>query len=270
MDRNEAKTILELVRSGCPDDREDPLIAEALEQLDQDAELRAWFEAEQAVDARIAESFAQIEPPVDLKAHILAGMRAQALAENRRPHEDTTSAAWWRTPWLAVAAVFALLFALAVLPRNEPAEQGIVTFEPATPPPQQAGIPGMIDFLAAHLEALPNVAFEKKSEHPESLKAYLASVGTPSPSHLPAAMESKSSIGCFSLNYNNAKMGTICFNNGQPVHLTTVMKTDCMGEFPSEPMIYETRGQAFKVWTVGHEVYILSVEGSKENLPDWM
>ena len=48
MERNEAKAILELHRPGNTDDRDDPLIAEALQQLDTDAELRDWFDAQQA------------------------------------------------------------------------------------------------------------------------------------------------------------------------------------------------------------------------------
>ncbi len=287
MDRNEAKAILELHRPGRDDDREDPLIAEALKLLDQDAELRDWFEAQQAIDARIAEGLARIEPPAHLKAHILAGMRAHALEASHRKqaeavpasilpgahdHMDhpTTSPAWWRNPWVGIAAVFALLFTLAVIPRNDPGGQGIAAIEPLPSSAQQAGIPGMIDFLAAHFDSVPYKPFDKSSDRPDDLKAYLASLGTPAPRSLPAPVGEKPSIGCFALEYNGAKMGIICFNNGQVVHLTTVMKTDCMGEFPAEPAIYETRGQAFKVWTEDREVYILSVEGSKENLPDWI
>ena len=52
MDREEAQNILQLCRPDNSEDRNDPLIAEALELLNQDAELRAWFEEQQALDTR--------------------------------------------------------------------------------------------------------------------------------------------------------------------------------------------------------------------------
>ena len=128
----------------------------------------------------------------------------------------------------------------------------------------------MIDFLAAHIAELPNKTFDKRSDQPGDLKAYLANAGAPNPSHLPAPMGEKATIGCFTLDYNGARMGMICFEDDRIIHLTTVMKSDCTGEFPTHPTTYETQGQAFKVWTEGEEVYILSTAGSKENLPEWI
>jgi hypothetical protein len=284
MEHNEAKAILELHRPGNTDDRDDPLIAEALQQLDTDAELRDWFDAQQVVDARIADSLSAIEPPADLKAHILAGMRAHGLRhESQREgesekvtilsgaddemEEPTTSQAWWRNPWVGIAAVFAFLFVLSIIPKGGNERSGIASNQSA---PQQAGIPGMIDFLAAHIAELPDKTFDKRSDQPGDLKAYLAKAGAPNPSHLPAPMGEKATIGCFTLDYNGARMGIICFKDDQIVHLTTVMKKDCTGEFPTHPTTYETQGQAFRVWTEGEEVYILSTAGSKENLPEWI
>ena len=104
MDREEAQYILQLCRPDNSEDRNDPLIAEALELLNQDAELRAWFEEQQALDTKISAEFNRVEPPADLKAAILAGMRAHAVqsqllignkaegAEQRPPHHPFSAA----------------------------------------------------------------------------------------------------------------------------------------------------------------------------------
>jgi hypothetical protein len=38
----------------------------------------------------------------------------------------------------------------------------------------------------------------------------------------------------------------------------------------SSVKIYEFNKQAFKVWSKGEQIYILSVEGTKENLPEFI
>jgi hypothetical protein len=84
MKREEAKQLLELCRPGHhgqhghrghEEDRQDPALGEAFALLDTDAELNAWFEAQQAIDSRISERLHAIEVPADLEASILAGMR---------------------------------------------------------------------------------------------------------------------------------------------------------------------------------------------------
>ena len=118
MDRDEAKHILSLCRPGNDEDRNDSVIAEALALLETDAELNAWFENEQAADARIADAFQTIEPPADLKASILAGMRAHA----QQGDDESDKVVAFETPvetakpsnrmplWIGIAACFAFLF----------------------------------------------------------------------------------------------------------------------------------------------------------------
>lgn len=271
MERDEAKHILELCRPGSDDDRQDPLIAEALALLETDAELKARFEAQQALDARIGDLYAQLEPPADLKAAILAGMRAHALHGESDTASFTTTAgstsqAWWRKPWIGVAAAVALLFVLFSVPRGPSTAPLASTNGPVI----QAGVPDMIQFLAHELGNLGDGrGFDMASRQPEDLQAYLASGGFPSPSKLPQALEGNASLGCVTFDYNGAKMSMICFQYDQVVHLITVQKSDCPRSFqPKEPTTYEMNNQAFKAWTDGEHVYILSTKGSKEKLPE--
>jgi hypothetical protein len=218
MNRDEAKNILELHRPGAAEDRHDPLVAEALRFLEDDPELQTWFAEAQATDARIAEEFARIEAPADLRAEILAGMRAHALESgDNRPqpaNAATLSRSWWRNPWVGIAAVFALLFALSFMPQG--AQRGTqLAADRQQQATVQAGIPGFIEFLASEIDQLPSKNFDKRSEQPGTLQAYLAGAGTPSPRRLPEPVEGKPSIGCFSLEYNGMKMGLICFQNDE-------------------------------------------------------
>lgn len=288
MERDEAKIILELCRPGKADDAQDPIIAEALGLLESDAELKAWFEEQQALDARISKTYNQVEPPADLKAGILAGMRAHALqSENQVESESmsgeeaafiagshdkmdtpTASQTWWRNPWVGVAAVFALLFVIVVVPRGEQGTQ-LATVEPDV---IRAGVPAMIQFLASEIDALTSKqrSLEMRSGQATTLQAYLSSTGAPSPNALPRPVSNKDSIGCITFDYKGIKMGMICFKEDELMHLTTVKKTDCMGQISEKPAIYEIRDQAFKVWVQDDQVQILSVHGGKEKLPEFI
>lgn len=273
MERDEAKHILELYRPGSADDRKDPLIAEALGLLDADPSLKTWFEEQQALDARIGELYNAIEPPSDLKASILAGMRAHALQAEVGEREavefesgaGSTSQAWWRKPWVGVAAAVALLFVMFSVPRDNAPNPLASTNGPAL----QAGVPDMIQFLARELSNPGDRGgFDMASGQPEDLQAYLSGGGFPSPSKLPRALEGNTSLGCLTLDYKGTQMSMICFQYDQVVHLITVRKSDCPRSFqPKEPITYEMNNQAFKAWTDGDLVYILSTKGSKEKLP---
>lgn len=279
MEREEAKVILELCRPGSIDDQRDPVIAEALNLLETDAGLKAWFDEQQTLDARIGEALNNIQPPANLKASILAGMRAHSIrsesdkaaiipGSHNKMDDSTTSQAWWRNPWIGVAAVFALLFAIAAIPRDNSSGQ----FASSEGQTLQAGVPAMIQFLASEIDTIKNDkrSFAMRSDRPESLQAYLASAGAPSPSKLPSPVRSKPSMGCFTLDYHGIKLGMICFKEEQVTHLITAPKTACTSHITEEPTTYEMNGQAFKVWIEDDQVYIISVEGSKEKLPKFI
>jgi hypothetical protein len=283
MERDEAKAILELCRPGCADDLNDPLITQALALLKGDADLKAWFDEQQATDLRISDCFHQIEPPSDLKVSILAGMRAHTLAnegshrtESPLPGQPagSTSQAWWRNPWVGIAAGLAILFALVLIPRDAGQSEFAAAEAPAKPAAHQlqADIPALVQFLATEINALASNqrSFAKQSSQPAQLQAYLVSAGAPSPRSLPAAISKHPSVGCFTFEHNGIPMTVICFKEERMMHLTTLRKTDCMGELPEEPSVYELRDQAFRVWVEGDQIQILSVHGSKEMLPDFI
>jgi len=155
MKREEAKQLLELCRPGYhgqtgqhghhghrghEEDRQDPALAEAFALLDTDAELNAWFEAQQAIDSRISECLHAIEVPADLEASILADMRLpkahrtqsesapipfatetdRSAETNESGERLPNSRPWWQSPWIGLAALFLIAAVVLNLPRSDP------------------------------------------------------------------------------------------------------------------------------------------------------
>jgi hypothetical protein len=98
MNSDAAKEILSAYRS---EDRDgaDPIFREAFSQLENDAELKKWFEEQIGVDRSIRQKLAGIEAPADLQAKILARIRGEKV---RRSVFTLPPA------WLAVAACLVL------------------------------------------------------------------------------------------------------------------------------------------------------------------
>ncbi len=270
MQRDEAQNILQLCRPGNEADRKDPLIAEALVMLETDAELRAWFEEQQAFDARITEGLESIEAPADLEAAILAGMRAHALQPKSNaplPAESapaTQSAAWWRNPWVGIAALFVVMLVIVAVPRGSAPQ--LAQSDSAT----LSGVPPVIEFLSAEIDDLKLWDFDKRDEHTATLQAYLASTGAPSPANLPDTLHEMPTIGCLTLDYSDTKLSMICFKDGHVYHLITAKKAGFPDPLPAEARIFEYHDKAFKLWTEGDQVKIFTVHGTKQDIPEFI
>lgn len=273
MDRDEAKHILSLCRPGNHADRNDPVIAEALALLESDAELRIWFESEQAEDARIATAFESIQPPVDLKASILAGMRAHAA----NPTEGDTIVAFEEPAeppqsrsqmplWIGIAACFAILFGVIASQQNVKQEPHLASLDTVV-----AGAPDVVHFLAQQIGSLTGPQdLDLQGQQIAPLRSHLTSLGAPTPNAVPGQLDGLPTIGCVAFNYKNCKMSMICFKNDGVYHLITAQKENITCVTSAEPQYFEVDGQAFKIWEEGDQVYIIAVQGTKENLPEFI
>ena len=83
MNNQEAKFILSGYRPN-GGDAGDEMFGDALRQAQQDPALAAWFAREQAYDRAVAARLAEIAPPAELRADILAGVRASKRSPRRR------------------------------------------------------------------------------------------------------------------------------------------------------------------------------------------
>lgn len=267
MDRAEAQNILQLCRPDNEADRQDPLIAEALAMLETDAELRTWFEEQQTFDADIAAQFETIIPPADLKASILAGMRAhQVHAEPTAAAPETivqTSQAWWRNPWVGIAALFVIMMVIMSAPGGNQDQQLAVNN------PALSGLPPVIPFLSDKIDGLKAWQFDKRNNDAAQLQTYLASTGSPSPS-LCDQLANTPTIGCVTFNYNGTKLSMICFKDGEVYHLITADKANFPDTLSTQPEVFELNDKAFKIWVENDQVNILTIHGTKNDIPEFI
>ena len=279
MNQQEAKQLLELCRPGSEEDRQDPALAEAFALLASDAELQAWFDEQQAIDAQISESINAIPVPADLKASILAGMHLHQAHATEGPDENEapipfaqdeaprqqSSRAWWQSPWIGIAALFvvALIILKPGIQQPDAAENTQLAV---------AGLPPVIEFLSQEISALKSsqLQFDKKGPNPGELQAFLTSSQAPSPDSIPVCLEKMPSLGCITFEYEGAKLSMICFKESDVYHLITADKATYPGKLPTTPEVFECHKQVFKVWVEGEQVKILSTEGNKDKLPEFI
>ena len=286
MTHEEAQNILQLCRPDHVEDLSDPLIAEALEQMEQDSELCVWFEEQQLFDAEIYAEFNRIKPPEDLKATILKGMQEQISPPENEPspaesatsntvHTSDTARVSWFRPWMGIAAVFLVAAVFLALPRKQPPQQltesGPTTDSIAT----VAGIPDLIEFLGKRISDFNGSKFDKRSEAVGELKSFLAVAGMPSPGEIPQKLEALPTLGCATFDYEGTQLSMICFKDDKVYHLITINKADLnsdrLPEYSSpEATFFEHRQQAFKLWSGEEQIYILCVEGTKEEIPEFI
>lgn len=257
MTREEAQNILQLCRPGSLEDRNDPLIAEAWALLERDAELQAWFDAEQAFDAQMSQALSSIQAPSDLPASLLAGMRAHQLqAAPQRARQ------WWRRAGLGIAAAGVLLLVLWSRPAQlAPADSPVLA---------QASVPAVLQFLSDRIDGMQADSFDQRDSDFTRLQTFLASHGEPSPENLPQFFEQMPTIGCVTFNYDQTKLSMICFKSGSIYHLATAPKTNFPDVLPSQPQTYQIKDKAFKLWIEGDQVRIITVHGTQEDIPEFI
>ena len=292
MDREEAHKILQLCRPDNSEDRNDPLLAEALELLSQDAELRTWFVEQQALDVKISAEFSRLEPPADLKASILAGMKAHAALSERlmgdafaeadefdhsipfpRPASSADHHSRFR-PWMGAAAALVIAGVILVQTRSqEPAQLANNNASAAAPAIATAGVPNVIQFLAQQISEFNASKFDKRGDRISELQNHLANAGMPNPASIPRQLGQLEALGCVTFDYAGGKLSMICFKNGQIFHLITANKAsfpkDCTPCEKQKFRRFECDKQAFKVWSEGDQVFILSTKGTREDIPNF-
>jgi len=271
MEREEAKNILQLCRPNNPSDREDPLVAEALACLATDTELSSWFEEQQALDARISTHLESIHVPEDLKTNILAGMRAHALKTKPSQQDESEEKnpvipfkAWWRNPWIGIAALFVVLMVIAVTQQNTNKSQLATNNSDAA---MLGGIPSVVQFLSTEIDGLKPWSFDKRADQASELRTYLTSSGAPSPATLPGKLNHMSTIGCVTYTFQKTKLSMICFKDEAVYHLITLEKAQYPDVLPVEPQVFELEDKAFRLWVEDDQVKILIVHGNKQIIP---
>ncbi len=269
MTREEAQIILQSYR---PDDQDaaDPVFAEAMELLAQDADLQAWFEQEKAFDRAMQQHVGSIQPPAGLKDQILAGMRATAAADPREDNiVDFQTQAEGSTPrksifsqWIPMAAAAAVLIAIgASLPTFLGDNETNI---------DRGDVPQLIAYLSDNYSS--GISLDRKSRDVGELQAFLARQNVAVAREIPPGLIEMSPIGCKAIQFEDALIGMMCFKEGSVVyHLFTTNLEGLADILPNVtieemPVYYADGKNAYKVWTDNENVNILSRKGDVEQL----
>lgn len=242
MTNPEAKFTLSAYRAS-GQDAGDPAFAEALAQAKNDPVLGAWFQRAQEHDAAVGAKLREIAPPAELRAAILAGVRA-----------STTQRTWWRQPmWLAAAAAVIVLLAVA----------GQISFKRSD----------TVDAPTAALAelALSDLSVKGHGGHEtatDELKAWLSAPNGKLTSGLNLDFAQMRAQGCRTLSLGGRDMVEVCFERKGLVFHLYALPSAAMPELPAraEPALVERATQAAAVWSDSRFHYVLATAAGVDAL----
>lgn len=242
MNNQEAKFYLSAYRPGGADAR-DPAMAEAMEQVRRDPALRAWFEREQAHDAAMAEKLRAVAPPADLRAAILAGGRASGGTR-----------AWWSRPqWMALAATFTLVAALAGLWLSGWSAGGA---------PRGVG-----ELAAFSLRDLDGLHYPAHVADGSELQRLLTAERPALARGVALTPEELRRDGCHALKIGGIEVFEVCFKRDQYYHLYLVRRGNMRLEAGDErPMLVARDERSALTWADDRYVYVLAGRGDGRDL----
>jgi hypothetical protein len=203
MNSDAAKEILSAYRSADRDGA-DPIFHEALNQLENDSELKKWFEQQQDLDRAVREKLASIEPPPDLQAKILARIRGEKVRRFALP-----------PVWLAAAACLVL--------------GGLALFYST----RQGGPDRFQEFKTdalAMVSAQGGPVLDLRTPDLTETQNYLRDHQAPRDDALPARLKSMETEGCRAFVWKEYPASLTCFRlpSGLLLHLV-VINREAMG-----------------------------------------
>lgn len=248
MDNREAKFILSAYRPR-GQDATDPRFAEALEQLRRDPTLEHWFQKSVAFDVAVTEKLNALEVPAGLRENILAGGKVSWSSR-------------WRNSLLkwGIAAAF-LFIAIA----------GSLIVRETT----------MLRLTGWQTEALGNISslvdgrskFDAQSHRAVDLVAWLQTNRAPAAASLPKNLAKLESLGCKTFSWNGIPVSVICFMrpDGGLIHLVATNAPAASDRARAgEPQLVQRGGWATATWRDGDMIYMLALEGSRDQLRSYL
>lgn len=230
-------------------DNDDPLLREAMETLPHRPELMEWFAQEQTFDRAMCKCAGEVPVPESLRAEILASAKLSAAVPQ-----------WQRLPWLAAAAVIALLgIVLAVYePKNQ--DTTLAQFE--------SEIVGMFDTMKTEGFGLEHVSRELTN-----VNAWLGNQGAPKPYIVQPGTKAARPFGCRVVNWRGQKVTMVCFGRGdQEAHLFVVLR-ESLKELPEEPSpedILRVDGYPVAAWCCRKYVYVMLGDSPDTRLDEFL
>ncbi len=246
MDNQEAKFILNAYRPG-GQDASDPRFAGALEQARRDPILDRWFGESVAFDAAVSQKLRAVEAPADLRENILAGVKVSRASR-------------WSNPLIkwAIAAALILTATLGSLIWHN------------TRPARLAGWQTQaLDVISSLVRN--ESSFDAQSQHAGELVDWLRANNAPAAEKLPDNLDKLTSLGCKTFSWNGIPVSVICFlrPDGGLIHLVaTTASVDRASKV--EPKLVQEGDWATATWREGDKVYMLALEGSRDQLATYL
>ncbi len=248
MDEQKARLILRACRPGS-EDRNDPEIAEALQEVEKNPELTRWFAEEQAFDRAMGAHLAAVPPPLGLKTRILAqGAEAAAPA---RP----ATRRWAFGLAAAVAAIF-LVAQVVILWRT---------------PKAIADLPAeYASEMASFIQLSPPLQME--SSDLGRIKDWLAKKNAPA-IKVPARLAALEPVGCRILSFRGHDVTLICFSREENrlAHLFVVDRA-ALPKMKSgdKPIFANKHGWMTATWVENDRVYMIAMQGGRAEIEKYL
>jgi hypothetical protein len=232
------------------DDEHDPDFAPALAQVQNDPELKKWFEQHCARQRAISSGFERLPVPEGLKEQILSE-RPRQITPSRRPKTLALV--------LAVAPLLMLL-GFAVIYFRGPSVTDFPTY-------RQAMVGKTIRYPKMDLE----------TDDLGKIRRYLAEHGGQKDYVLPAGLQALAGTGCKILDWRGKRISMVCFNSGKNGNPQTpdlfLFILDRSGVQPPSghcggpgPDIADVKSLATAGWINGEKTYLLAGSGSADFL----
>jgi hypothetical protein len=248
MDNREAKFVLNAYRPG-GQDASDPRFAKALEQTRCDPVLERWFVDSIAFDTAMTEKLRTIELPPDLRESILAGAKVSRPLRWIKPLAQ----------WGIAAALISMAILGSLIWRNA---------RPAHPAGWQNEALVVISSLVRN-----ESKFDAQSRNTAELLAWLRANHAPTAQKLPDGLDKLASIGCKTFFWDNKRLSVICFTrrDGGLIHLVMRSAAGEAGRGRKGKLELIQRGEwATAIWRDGGTLYMLALEGSREELRTYL
>jgi hypothetical protein len=249
MDNREAKFILNAYRpSG--QDANDARFVEALEQARRDPILQHWFDESIAFDAAMTEKLSMTPVPSGLRESILVGAKI-------------TSAPHWKNRWRKWAIAGALVLSATL---------GVVIWHNTRPAPVAGWQLQALDAILSSI-ARNESHFDAISRNPADLVKWLRANHAPTGEGLPDNLDKLPSIGCKTIFWHGKPVSLICFTlpEGRAIHLVmTNVSTELDRAIKHEAKVIQQGHWATATWREGDMIYMLALEGSRDQLRSYL
>jgi hypothetical protein len=198
-------------------------------------------------DAVLARKLAEIAPPADLRARLLAIEPASDV-------EETKPANWWARSVTAMAAAIALAFVLFSIW------------------PQQRGEP--MSAATADISKMLSSGFplDMKTHDSQQMREWLAANNPRHPVDLPSALAANKPIGCRELMWRGHRGSLACFSlgDGKEAHLAMFPEDTFSKSAGSEPKIASAGEWTRAAWSRDGMTYLLFVPAGMDPVKEFL